>query len=1177
MKKNEPQRFCRLFVWAMRIQFCIILLICCATVLALADAHAQDPLRKTVTIELKEVQLREALDKVAKAADVKFLYSDDVAKANNRINSSAHNITVGKWLEDALQNIPFSFKVVGDALLIRYDEAKFKRLQLKEQRKKAPPVSGRVTDSKGLSLPGATIRIKGTENLTITDKDGRFTLLNASAEDVLVISFIGYKTREIKADDINSIGDIVLEEDSAALKEVIVSTGYQEVPLERATGSFSKVDNALYNREVSTDVISRLKAIAPDLLFDERNGKTKLSIRGRSTIFANDQPLIVVDNFPYDGDITNVNPNDVESITILKDAAAASIWGVRAGNGVIVITTKRGKKNQAPQIELNTNVTIGNKPNLFYKPQMSSADFIDLEKILFSKGFYDADIADNINYPVLTPVVDLLAKGRAGTIQPTAVTEQINALKNYDVRDDISKYFYRKSVNQQYSLGFKGGGEKYTYYYSAGYDKNLTNLRNNTYDRLVLNAQQTFTPVKNFEISTSIVYTQSNTNTNTAASDISMGNKNIYPYAQLADGSGSPLAVARQYNTDFVNAATQKGLLNWNYVPINELSSNSNETKLSDTRFSGILKYTFIKGLSASINYQYERQNVDNTQLQGEDAYYTRNLINSLSTLNGDGTVSRVVPLGGIRIKGNTILSSQNGRGQLTYNTEWNKHQIAAIAGAEIRQATVVMDQGYLYGYDPAIGQGQPVDYADYFRTYPSGNYMSIPGNLAVSKTLDRFRSYFANGSYTYNNRYTVSASGRIDQSNLFGVRANQRSVPLWSTGFKWAIDKEDFYQSKWLPQLSFRATYGYSGNYDNTVTAFTTAYYTSNSYSRQTAATLQSPPNTNLQWEKTAMLNFAIDFSSKNSRISGSIEYYHKKGSDLIGYASLDPTTGFSQYKGNVAGMQGNGWDINLNTKNINEKFRWLTSFNLSYVSDKITSYDLKNTNAPAYLNDASINADVFNYSPLVGRPLFGIYAYKWAGLNPQTGDPVGYINGQKSEDYSALTNVPVDSLEYKGRALPNVYGAIRNTFSYGQVSFSFNISYRLGYYFRRNSVNYSELFYSNVSHSDYTQRWQKPGDETHTNVPSLIYPDNQNRDYFYIKSAALIDKGDNIRLQDISLSYDLSPKLCNKLHLSRLQVYGYMNNVGLLWTANKSNIDPDYPNIPLPRTIAFGIKAGF
>lgn len=379
------------------------------------------------------------------------------------------------------------------------------------------------------------------------------------------------------------------------------------------------------------------------------------------------------------------------------------------------------------------------------------------------------------------------------------------------------------------------------------------------------------------------------------------------------------------------------------------------------------------------------------------------------------------------------------------------------------------------------------------------------------------------------------------------------------------------------IPELSLRASYGYSGNYDNTVTAFTTAIYTSNFYSHQTAAAVQGPPNMDLRWERIAMLNLAVDFATKNRRIYGSIEYYHKRGKDLIGYSPIDPTTGFTKYKGNTAGMTGNGWEFNLNTKNVNGIINWQTAISVSLISDKITSYKISNDNASSYLIDPSVTADTYSYSPFVGRPLFGIYALKWAGLDPNTGDPMGYINGKPSKDYPTLNSVKVDSLQYMGRATPNVYGVIRNTVAYGPVSLSFSVSYRFGYFFRKPSVNYYALLYNNSLTGDYGARWQKPGDEATTNVPSFVYPVVQNRDLFYARSAALIEKGDNIRLQDINFSYELPSRMNAKLHLRHLQVFAYVNNIGILYRANKAKLDPDFPNYPLPRTLSFGLRGGF
>src|SRR5690606_19639863 len=242
------------------------------------------------------------------------------------------------------------------------------------------------------AIEGATITNKRTRIHAVTDRAGEYRI-QARPDDILTYTFMGYRTAE---EEINGRQQITVALDPAEniLAEVdVVSPGYQTIPKERATGSFVFVDSALLNRAVSTDIISRLKGVVPSLLFDERaGGEPKLSIRGRSTIYANADPLIVVDNFPYEGDIRNINPNDVESVSILRDAAAASIWGVRAGNGVIVITTKKGKAGQPLQVSFNGNVTVGEKPDLWYEPRISTADFIDVERFLFDNGYFNTSL-----------------------------------------------------------------------------------------------------------------------------------------------------------------------------------------------------------------------------------------------------------------------------------------------------------------------------------------------------------------------------------------------------------------------------------------------------------------------------------------------------------------------------------------------------------------------------------------------------------------------------------------------------------------------------------------------------------------------------------------------------------------------------------------------------------------
>ena len=292
-----------------------------------------------------------------------------------------------------------------------------------------------------------------------------------------------------------------------------------------------------------------------------------LLLEAQSTIQANSSPLIVVDNFPYEGDFSTINPNDVESITVLKDAAAASIWGARSGNGVIVITTKKGKYNAGTKVVFNSNLTLGAKPDQFYQSKISTADFIDFEKKLFLDGYYKAAEKSTNKYP-LTPVVEMLIEGGRES--------EIEALKQYDVRNDYDQYLNRKSINQQYALNISGGSEFQQFYFSAGYDDNKDNLIGNGFNRLSLNAKNTFSFFnKKLEFSSDIYYSESNRASNgisvinvTTAYGSSIG---LYPYARLVDDHGNPLPITNKYRLSFLEQAEQEGLLNWDYVPLDEI------------------------------------------------------------------------------------------------------------------------------------------------------------------------------------------------------------------------------------------------------------------------------------------------------------------------------------------------------------------------------------------------------------------------------------------------------------------------------------------------------------------------------------------------------------------------------------------------------------------------------
>lgn len=1130
---------------------------------------------QSINLSLKKAPLSKAIEGIKKQTNYDFAYNDKLLRDTKPVTAEFNNVPFEKALQQLLSGQNISYEIIDGTIILK--EKKLPKKAVPPNTEKTDPVRGRVLDERGQPLVGATINIKDRGYLTKTDQNGNFELPEEFANSTLQISFLGYVQTEMPAKDASRV---LLFPNSNRIEEVsVVASGYQSIPKERATGSFSKVDNATFNRQVSTDVISRLKGIAPSILFDERSGSPKLTIRGQATIFGNDQPLIVVDNFPYEGDINNINPNDIEDIDILKDAAAASIWGVRAGNGVIVIKTKKGRADQPMNIGFTANVTIGQKPDLNYIPQIKPTDFIDIEKMLFEKGFYDDVIGNTAANNPYSPVVSILNDQKNGKLTAQQATSQIDALRQYNLRNDMSKYLYRPALKQQYAVNLNGGTNKYTYYFSAGYDKNQNSEKESGFNRVSLNSNQVFRPNEKLELSAGLSYNQNSQSISNVVSLLSnMGQQLMYPYARLVDNTGDPAAVIKDFSTVLKQKALSEGLLNWEFVPLDELNYQDNKSKQSEIRLNTAIKYSIFPSLSAEARLQYENQIGNGRNYYDQQSYFMRNLINLYTSVN-NGAVQRNIPLGGMLDNTHTQLNSINGRFQINFDQKWNKHQLNAIAGFEVREAKITGNSSRMYGFDPNVGSSTIVDYLTQFSLYGNGGQASIPSGNDYTETLDRMRSYYFNGAYNYDLRYILSASARIDQSNLFGVNTNQKSVPLWSIGGKWNVDKEKFFHLDWLSSLSLRSTFGYSGNLDRSITAYTTAMLNTNSINQMPAAYLLNPPNRNLRWEKNRMWNMGVDFATKNNRISGSVEYFNRKGTDLIGNGPIDPTTGFISFRGNLADMKGKGVDIEINSTNLQYKdFTWKTVALFSLAKDKVMKYQ-KSTTIDNFITDNSIYRNASAYSPVVGRPLFGIYSYPWAGLDPETGQARGYLGNQPSSEYTLikqyLSQDPENNLVYHGNALPTHFGALRNTFNYKRVELSFNITYRFGYFFRRNSVSYSGLYSNYYGHGDYYRRWQKPGDESFTNVPAMLYPANSLADQYYRYSETLVEKGDHIRLQDLVISYDFTARQLRYVGVKSLKLFLLASNLGILWKSTKVDyIDPDYPNSKPVRSFSFGLN---
>lgn len=1147
------------------------------------DLYAFYQAPQRITISRNTNTLEKICEEITKQTGLFFLYDTSILKNGKPVYSPIRNATIDEALDICFKDQPsLDYKKVDNTVVIFLKAG----VVVKDAGVETPTaernIRGRVTNEKGEPVIGATVAAKGTTNATMTNENGEFVLARIADKEILIFSSIGFADKEIKVQG-NFNLTVQLKEEPGELGIVTVFyDGYQHISPEKTTAPISQINRQLFNRRVGAFVLDRIENLATGVSF--KNHIDGILIRGRNSIFSNVSPLIVVDNFTYDGDINNINPNDVENITILKDAGAASIWGARAGNGVIVITTKKGTTPK-PKISFNTNFTFNARPDLFNVNTISSTDFISLEQFLFNEGYYDAIIANAPgNHPALTPVVEILQAVKNGTLTEAEANAQITRLKSIDARTDIEKYFYRNSINQQHALNVSANTANVNYYLSAGWDQIMPELAGAVSNRITLRTKNSFKVNNNLLLEGGINFVQSNSQFGENPGYlVSSGNgSGLYPYADLVDEMGASLDIVRDYRTGYIDTAGGGRLFDWKYYPYENISAMKGLHKIRDYTINVGARYKLANWLHAEIKYQYENQVVTVNNEYTKASYYTRNLVNTFYQPNA--TDKFPIPIGGIVDIQNTELVSHQGRFQLGFNHSWkSKHQLVAIAGFEMKDLKTTGNQYRIYGHDERGNRlDDNMNFEAEYPQYQWGIYSGfvkskIPNPQRLSGYLDRFISIYSNASYTFDKRFTLSGSLRNDAANLFGVSTNQKGVPLWSAGVSWEISKETFYTLKWLPLLKARATYGHNGNFSRVTSAVSTISYITNSLGNS-AAIINNPPNKNLRWEQVRVINIGLDFATKNDRVSGSIDIYHKKNSDLMARAPVDPTTGLTPrfggtafFYGNVAASKGKGLEIELHTKNIDRKFQWNTIFLFSYSEMEISKYLLPvSQSSETYLSSSG------TITPIIGKPIYAMYSYAWAGLDPATGDPMGYLGKNTSKNYSAIiNNTKPDSLVYHGPLQAPVFGAMINNFQYRSFSISFSISYKLGYYFRKNSVNYQNIASNWNGSGDYGRRWQNPGDEKYTNVPSFVYPFNTSREIFYTYSQVLVEKADHIRLEDIRLTYTINKPSPGKSPVNLLTVYAYVSNLGTLWVANKSGIDPYFNNTPKAgKSVALGVN---
>lgn len=1196
-----------------------------------------------ITIAKKNVSLKDVFKEITRQTGYEVFYFSNKMNDSKKVNVDYNEVDLKVVLKDLINEDQFSYTIDENTIIIKARQAslpdKIKTTIVSLLQQDSVTYRGAVYDELGRPMPGVTVRLKGAAKATRTEEQGTFVIYGPANKAVLVFSFIGYKDKEMRVSRSNAAAvlRVGMEVAVADLSQVdIVSTGYSEIPKERATGSFEVITKEKLMESPSPSLVDRLEGLVPSMNFantartnaklatdkyGKGNSLNGVTIRGKNTLvnemntvtlgyaFASlnlsGQPLVVVDGMPVNYFIDQINPNDVESITLLKDAAAASIWGSRAANGVIVVQTKKGKYNKPLNISFTSNVTVNKKLDLFYPKWMSTSDFIDIQILQYNRRFPMPstglpNITANSTSGIInvSPVAEIMDAVRKGLLSPTAGEAQINALRNNDIRNDYNKYIMKDAVNQNYALNFSGGSEKISYYASGNYDHSLDNYVGFGSKRYTGSIGITFRPLQGLDISPSVRYINTlNEGKSAALSPLNFSGQNVI-YSRLADDNGNPVARARTYRPRFISllkAAYGDNILDMTYIPLEDVKKGHDNSTNQNIVFGVNIAYRPKSIVSFTMNYTFTKENTINDILNAADSWIMREYINVFTDKT---TFKRNVPLGGRLYLMKNDGAYHQGRAQVNADKKWgNDHELNALVAVDISQSYARQNQNYYYGYDEKTKEANgSINYAGAFSTlFPTSSVTISNSNIIqyAAQGFDDWKkrelSISANAAYTFKGKYTFTASTRRDASSEFGSGVNQWGSPYFHTGASWNISKEHFYKFALVPDLKFRASYGFNGNINPGADRVLLSGYGTALSGLPYAVFRTDVDNPLIRPEKTGMLNLGLDFGFSSRRVSGSLEYYDERTKDLISQGYVDPSTGFTRPNYNTGNLHTHGVELALNAVNIKgNKFSWSTDFGLSYNRVKVTKLYTPSLTA--------IGPAIVDNSPLVGYDLTPIFAYRWAGLDPVTGDPRSYLNGNVvsigqgsagNDKYLAIYNAPINTGRYFGSGVPLYSGNMGNRFSYKGFSLSANLMFHFGYYRRRpvqDVLAYSKLFGSGssadnniIQSAEYGRRWKQPGDEKITNVPSQIYTTTTGdnlRDQMYLYSEINVYRADHIRLQRINLSYNFNKG--GKV-FKNIQLYGYVNNLGILWRANKLGIDPEIRDYPSPRSYSIGLNTNF
>ncbi len=1121
-------------------------------------------LGQSITLNAKNASLSNIIKEIREQSGYDFFFNKELIQKSKPVTLNVKNASIEEVLTQCLEGQPMTYKIENRVVMLKEKKAGFIE-NVKDFLAIPVDVRGNVTDSTGMSLIGATVRVKGGRISTTTDVDGYFRMPNIETGTTLEISYIGYFTRQILVTRENASDlRVVLQQNLNALQEItVVSTGYQKIAAEQSTGAVSQIGSKEFESRVSSNFLDGLVNRMPGLMLNNdvtftstnpgaagSNQRALFNIRGISTMTAaNQSPLIVVDGYPTELTLDMIDPNEIASVTILKDAAASTVYGVRASNGVIVIERKQAKPGAA---QFNFRTTLGLRPEENYSryrwdPNSSAvnADYVrERQALNIQPGTWNT-LFDPTEGRIQRSIPYFIqAQLAAGIITPEQAESSMAELRSYDNIDDYNRLFLRTAATQTHTFNVSGGTPNALYYITSNYTGNINNQINNDDNRFLLTGRTTLKLSKKLRLELTTEYQEQRFNNAPVP-----GPADYAPYERYVDVNGNPAAIVSASPAPVYNSRLMsQGLLDHNTYPLINVNKISDKTQVFNNKTIANFNYDIGKGFNLLFGGIYEISRSETRHLAQQGSSEVNRWVNNYTVTAG--TFKRNIPDGDFLRQQNSSSRGYTARTQLNYDKKIGNHSFNGIAGAELRSILSKGNLASYFGYNDQTLLHQPVDYASVFL-----NLAAVRGTLITGNTLgaldqffnqsfneDRFLSAFSNLVYSFKDKYSLSGSIRMEQSNLFGTDPKYRYRPLWSAGAAWNIHKEDFMKNiDWLHQLKLRSAFGFNGNVAKLSLPQVTAQAQNNTLNVPTlnALILASNANSSLRWEKTENLNLGLDFSVFKN-VSGSVDYYTKKTTDVMGMAAVDPTLGAldpitatSRALINYATIRNNGIEFGLRADWIARRnFNWNTGIVIAKNDSKVL--DVFRTGS---YNPQALDALGF----VSGYPVGAMFSYNTIGLSnegfPIIVDDAGveYVVNTSTSTAPltrAMSSEDSGLVQYSGTSLPRVNAGLSNRVDVGNFYFFAMINYYGGFKVRVPRPTPSD----NRPLEGAGNYWRVPGDELNTDIPSLVNITATNPLWAYRYNSNYVVDGDYLTLGDVTVSYRLN-------NLNFLKKVGFKN----------------------------------